>query len=122
MTAALGREESFESSQHTNCFLTIGSNKKNMKPTQNILPASQKFPLVDYCYQAPMLNPSSAPCVKRSNSLRDVSRDYFDAEANRELTTEVAVFGTLIVMAIMPIMAGMSAVVQLLRSLPLPLF
>jgi hypothetical protein len=90
-----------------------------MKPTQNIRLDSQKFPLVEYCYHAPMLNPSSAPCVKRSNSLRDISRDYFDAEANREFTTEAAVFGTLIVMAIVPIMAGMSAVVQLLRSLPL---
>jgi hypothetical protein len=90
-----------------------------MKPTQNIRLDSQKFPLVEYCYHAPMLNPSSAPRVKRSNSLRDISRDYFDAEANREFTTEAAVFGTLIVMAIVPIMAGMSAVVQLLRSLPL---
>ena len=90
-----------------------------MKPSQNIRPGAQKFPLVDYCYQAPMLNPASAPRVKRSNSLRDISRDYFDAEANREFTTEAAVFGTLIVMAIMPIMAGMSAVVQLLRALPL---
>ena len=90
-----------------------------MKPSQNIRTRAQKFPLVDYCYRAPMLNPSSAPCVKRSNSLRDISRDYFDAEANREFTTEAAVFGTLIVMAIVPIMAGMSAVVELLRALPL---
>ena len=90
-----------------------------MKPSQSMRPAAQKFPLVEYCYQTPMLNPSSAPCVKRSNSLRDISRDYFDAEANREFTTDAAVFGTLIVIAIMPIMAGISAVAQLLRSLPL---
>ena len=90
-----------------------------MKPSPNIRPGAQKFPLVDYCYRAPMFNASSAPCVKRSNSLRDISRDYFDAEANREFTTEAAVFGTLIVMAIVPIMSGMSAIVQLLRSLPL---
>ena len=90
-----------------------------MKPTQNIRLDSQRFPLVEYCYHAPMLNPSSAPRVKRSNSLRDISRDYFDAEANREFTTEAAVFGTLIVMAIVPIMGGMSAVVQLLCVLPL---
>lgn len=90
-----------------------------MKPSQNIRAGAQKFPLVDYCYRAPMLNTTSAPCVKRSKSLRDISRDYFDAEANREFKTEAAVFGTLIVMAIMPIMAGMSAVVQLLRVLPL---
>ena len=90
-----------------------------MKPTQNIQPGAQKFPLVEYCYHAPMLNPLSAPCVKRSDSLRDISREYFDVEANREFTTEAAVFGTLIVMATVPIMTGMSAVVQLLRSLPL---
>ena len=66
-----------------------------------------------------MLNASSARSVKRANSLRDISRDYFDAEANREFTIEAAVFGMLIVMAMVPIMSGMSAVVQLLRSLPL---
>ena len=90
-----------------------------MKPFQNIRSGAQKFPLVDYCYHAPMLNPASTPSVKKSNSLRDISRDYFDAEANREFTTDAAVFGTLIVMAIVPIVAGMSAVVQLLHSLPL---
>jgi hypothetical protein len=90
-----------------------------MKPSQNKRSGAQKLPLVDYCYHAPMLNSSSAPRVKRSNSLRDISRDYFDAEANREFKTEAAVFGTLIVMAIVPIMAGMSAVAQLLRALPL---
>ena len=90
-----------------------------MKPLPNTQPNARKFPLVDCHYHAPILNASSAPCVKRSKSLRDISRDYFDAEANREFTTEAAVFGTLIVMAIVPIMAGMSAVVQLLRALPL---
>lgn len=91
-----------------------------MKPTQNIQSGAQKFPLVHYCYQGPLLNHSSAPCVQRSNSLRDISRDYFDAESKREFTTEAAVWGTLlIVMAIVPIMTGMLAVMQLLRSLPL---
>ncbi len=90
-----------------------------MKPLPNTHLNERKFPLVDYHYHAPVLNGSSAPCLKTSKSLRDISRDYFDAEANREFTTEAAVFGTLIVMAIAPIMAGVSAVVQLLHSLPL---
>ena len=92
-----------------------------MKPIQNMRAGGQKFPVVDYCYHAPMLNPSSAPCVKKSksNSLRDISRDYFDGESNREFVTEAAVAGTLIVMAIMPIMAGVLAVAHLLRVLPL---
>ena len=90
-----------------------------MKPSETKRPGEKKFPLVEYCYQAPRLNPSSAPCVKRSNSLRDISRDYFDAESNREFVTEAAVAGTLIVMSIMPIMAGVFAVAHLLRVLPL---
>jgi hypothetical protein len=90
-----------------------------MKRFQNRQPGAQKFPLVNCCYHAPMLNPSNARCAKTSKSLRDISRDYFDAEANREFTTEAAVFGTLIAVAIVPIMAGMSAVLQLLRTLPL---
>jgi hypothetical protein len=89
-----------------------------MKPSPNMQPSAQKFPLVEHCYHAPMLTSSSAPCVKRSRSLRDISRDYFDSEANREFTSEAAVFGTLIVMAMVPIMTGMFAVLQLLRSLP----
>ena len=89
-----------------------------MKPTENIRANAKEFPLVDYCYHAPMLNRSSAPCVKKSNSLRDISRDYFDAESNREFVTEAAVAGTLVVLAIMPIMAGVFAVAHLLRVLP----
>jgi hypothetical protein len=79
----------------------------------------RKFPLVDYHYHAPMLNRSSAPHVKRSNSLWDIGRDYFDGESNREFVTEAAVAGTLIAMAIMPIMAGVFAVAHLLNVLPL---
>jgi hypothetical protein len=90
-----------------------------MKPLPNTQPNARKFPLVDYHYHAPMLNPSSAPCLKTSKSLRNISRDYFDAEANREFVTEAAVAGTLIIMAIMPILTGVFAVAHLLRVLPL---
>jgi hypothetical protein len=90
-----------------------------MKPLPNTQPNERKFPLVDYSYQAPILNGSSAPCLKTSKSLRDISRDYFDAEANREFISEGAVFTALIVMAIVPIVAGISAVLQLFSALPL---
>jgi hypothetical protein len=90
-----------------------------MKPLPNTASNPRKFPLVECHYHAPMLEGSGAPCVKRSKSLRDISRDYFDAEANREFTSEAAVFGTLSVIALVPIIAGISAVVQLLRTLPL---
>ena len=90
-----------------------------MKSLPNTQPDARKFPLVDYHYQASMLNGSSATCLQTSKSLRDITRDYFDAEADREFLSEAAVFAALIVMAIMPIVTGISAVFQLLTTLPL---
>jgi hypothetical protein len=90
-----------------------------MKLLPNTQPNARKFPSVDYHYHAPMLNGSSAPCLQTSKSLRDITRDYFDAEAEREFISEAAVFTALIVMAIMPIVTGISAVLQLLGTLPL---
>jgi hypothetical protein len=91
-----------------------------MKPLPNTKPKARKFPLVNYHYHARMLNGStSAPCLQTSKSLRDITRDYFDAEADREFISEAAVFTALIVMAIMPIVTGISAVLQLLGTLPL---
>ena len=66
-----------------------------------------------------MLSSSSAPCLHTSKSLRDITRDYFDAEANWEFASEAAVFTALIGMAILPIATGMSAVLHLLNVLPL---
>ena len=90
-----------------------------MKSLPNTQPNARKFPLVDYHYHAPMLNGSSAACVQTSKSLRDITRDYFDAEATREFISEAAVFAALIVMVIMPIVTGISAMLQLLSTLPL---
>ena len=90
-----------------------------MKTLPNTHLNERKFPLVDYHYHASMLNGSSASCVTTSKSLRDISRDYFDAEADREFISEAAVFATLIVMAIVPIVTGISAVLQLLGAVPL---
>jgi hypothetical protein len=88
-----------------------------MKPLPNTQPTGRKFPLVDYHYHAPILDGSSAPCLKISKSLRNITRDYFDAEADREFISEAAVFTTLFVVAIMPIATGIAAVLQLLGTL-----
>ena len=90
-----------------------------MKPLPNTHLNERKFPLVDYHYHASMPNGSSTPCLKKSKSLRGITRDYFDAEADREFISEAAVFTTLIVMAIVPIVTGISAVLQLLGAGPL---
>ena len=63
-----------------------------MKSFPNTQPNPRKFPLVDYHYHASMLNGSSAPCLQTSKSLRDITRDYFDAEADREFISEAAVY------------------------------
>jgi hypothetical protein len=90
-----------------------------MKPLPNTQPDARKFPLVDYHYHAPMLNGSSAPCLKTSKSLRNITRDYFDTEADREFISEAAVFTALIFMAVVPIVTGISEMLQLLSALPL---
>jgi hypothetical protein len=90
-----------------------------MKTLPNTQPDARKFPLVDYHYHASVLNGSSAPCLKTSKSLRNITRDYFDQEANREFISEAAVFTTLIIAtAVVPIAAGISAMFQLLSTLP----
>jgi hypothetical protein len=89
-----------------------------MKPTPITNRNARQFPLVDYHYQAATLNGSSSPCVERSKSLRDISRDYFDAEANQDFLSEAALFATLIVTAVVPIVSAASAVLELGRAFP----
>ncbi|MFN2541932.1 MAG: hypothetical protein ABR514_07175 [Chthoniobacterales bacterium] len=90
-----------------------------MKPTPTNEQNARKFPLVDYNYHSATLPTSVRCCGNTSKSLRDISRDYFDSEANHDFLSEVAVFGTLIAMAVVPIISGAFAVVDLCRALPL---
>jgi len=91
-----------------------------MKPTSMTDKNARKFPLVDYHYQTSTLGNFTGRCAKTSTSksLRDISRDYFDSEANHDFLSDSAVFGTLIVTAAVPIVTGLSAVVELCRALP----
>ena len=90
-----------------------------MKPTTLTNKNARKFPFVDYHYQASTLENFTGHCAKTSSkSLRDISRDYFDSEANYDFLSDVAVFGTLIATAAVPIVIGLNAVIELCRSLP----
>jgi len=90
-----------------------------MKPTTITNKNARKFPFVDYQYQASTLENFTGRCAKTSSkSLRDISRDYFDSEANHDFLRDAAVFGTLIATAAVPIIAGASAVIELCRALP----
>ena len=91
-----------------------------MKPTTITNKNARKFPFVDYNYQAPTLEKFTGHCAKTSSkSLRDISRDYFDKESNYDFLSDAAIFGTLIATAAVPIVIGLSAVIDLCRSLPL---
>ena len=92
-----------------------------MKPTTITNKNARKFPFVDYHYQTQTgtMENFTGRCAKTSSkSLRDISRDYFDSEANHDFLRDAAVFGTLIATAAVPIIAGASAVVELCRALP----
>jgi len=90
-----------------------------MKPTINSNKNARKFPFVDYQYQASSLENLSGRCEKLSNSFRDISRDYFDKEENQDFLSNAAIFAALIGSALIPIAASASAMIQLVRTLPL---
>jgi len=90
-----------------------------MKPTTITNKSGQKFPLVDYHYQTSTLGNCAGHCAKTSKSLRAISRDYFDGEANHDFLSNAAVFGALIATAAVPIITGINAVIALVRTLPL---
>ena len=112
-------EKTFESSEWSKRF-SLETKGKTMKPTIITNKNAQKFPFVDYHYQTATLGNFTGRCAKTSTSksLRDISRDYFDKESNHDFLSDSAVFGTLIATAAVPIIAGVSAVVDLCRALP----
>ena len=91
-----------------------------MKPTIITSKDAQKLPFLDFQYQPSRLQDVTGHCaITTSKSLHDISRDYFDNEANRDFLSDAAVFGTLIATAGVPIVIGLNAVVELCRALPL---
>src|SRR5438128_9483987 len=102
-------------------LLTRDERGKIMKPTTITNKNARKFPFVDYHYQGSTLGNFTGRCTKTSTSksLRDISRDYFETEANHDFLSDAAVFGTLIATAAVPIVIGVNAVIELCRALPL---
>jgi hypothetical protein len=91
-----------------------------MKPTTltNKDKDARRFPFVDFQYQASSLENLSGRCAKLSNSFRDISRDYFDTEENKDFLSNAAIFGALIATALIPIVASASEMIHLVRVLP----
>jgi hypothetical protein len=89
-----------------------------MKPTNSTKQNARKFPFVDYQYQASNLEDLTGRCAKISNSFRDISRDYFDKEDNKDFLSNAAIFFAMLASALIPIAASASEVVHLVRALP----
>ena len=89
-----------------------------MKPTINTNKNARKFPFVEFQYQASSLEDLSGRCTKLSNSFRDISRDYFDKEENKDFVSNAAIFIAMLASALIPIAASASEVVHLVRTLP----
>ena len=90
-----------------------------MKPTTLTTNNARKFPFVNYQYQASSLENLTGRCAKMSKSFRDISRDYFDTEDNHDFLSNAAIFVALITSALVPIAASASAMIHLVRVLPL---
>lgn len=90
-----------------------------MKPTTLTNQDARKFPFVEYSYQASSLENVTSRCTEMSKSFRDISRDYFETEENYDFLSNAAIFGALIMSAMVPIAASAAAIIQLCRALPL---
>jgi hypothetical protein len=89
-----------------------------MKPTNHSTKDARKFPFVDYHYQTSSLENLTGRCTELSNSFRDISRDYFDIEENKDFLSNAAIFAALIGSALIPIVASAAAMAHLVRVLP----
>ena len=89
-----------------------------MKPTNHSTKNDGKFPFVEYNYQTSSLENLSGRCTKLSNSFRDISRDYFDTEDNKDFLSNAAIFFAMLASALIPIAASANEVVHLVRVLP----
>jgi len=89
-----------------------------MKPTNHTNKDARKFPFVEFQYKASSLEDLSSRCTKLSNSFRDISRDYFDTEDNKDFVSNAAIFLAMLASALIPIAAGASEVIHLVRVLP----
>src|SRR4051794_26130178 len=100
MAIALGisnNEKTFESIERPNRFSLETKGKEIMKPTTlTNNNDARKFPFVEYNYQASSLEELSGRCVKLSTSFRDISRDYFETEENKDFLSNAAIFSAML--------------------------
>ncbi len=95
--------------------------RQNMKPTIQIenesrLQKAKRLPAIDFNFQAISAGHSAGCASLRRPSFRNISRAYFDTEANNYFLVEAAVFAAIMLTAALPLINGASAVLNLIRS------
>ena len=89
-----------------------------MKPTIETFRSNKRFPITDYNYHSLAIDRFNGPCAKVSSpSFRSISRDYFETEEPKSFLGEAAIFGTMLVTAVVPLVSGVFAIIQLCRVL-----
>jgi hypothetical protein len=75
----------------------------------------RKSPIIDFNYHSVVLG-STGRCAKVVRpSFHSLSRDYFNTEARRYFLAEAVVFGGIMAMALLPILNGARAMIDLVR-------
>lgn len=92
-----------------------------MKPTfqttdDSMRERAHKFPITDFNYHSIALGQYRGRCAGMlSPSFHSLSRDYFKTEARQYSLAETVVFAAIMATAVLPILNGASAVVELIR-------
>jgi hypothetical protein len=93
-----------------------------MKPTTKMIEnegshrEGRKFPKVDLNFHAVTAGSSGGCCARlTSPSFRNISRAYFDTEANHYFLAEASVFAAIMLTSAVPLINGAHAVLNLIR-------
>jgi hypothetical protein len=94
-----------------------------MKPTMKMIEnegshrEGRKLPKIDLNYHAISAGSSGGCCARlTSPSFRNISRAYFDTEANHYFLAEAAVFAVIMLTAAVPLINGAHAVLNLIHA------
>jgi hypothetical protein len=90
---------------------------KSMRPTFITTRNEKRFPLIECNYHSAVFSDYRGPCVRpTAPSFRNISRLYFQKEARQDFFGEAILFSILVIAAIVPMVSGAYAVIQLCRA------
>jgi hypothetical protein len=94
-----------------------------MKPTTKMIEneashrESRQLPKIDLHFHAMPAGSSGGCCARlASPSFRNISRAYFDTEANHYFLAEASVFAAIMLTAVVPLISGAYAVLNLIHA------